>query len=192
MRRSFVILAAGIALVAIGFVLLEAATYPIIQSAQEQSFPIAILTLGPNEQESIELAIRNTTRPVYLALSDTDEINNPLMSSNASVDVLVKDPTGRELLSISDALKKTLKVVPTTSGNYSLYLTNKNNEDDAQIMIVGTYGKVPTTGQEILDMAAPAVAGVIMIFVGIPVLIGGGILFAIDMRREKRNTDAPR
>ena len=56
-RRSFVILAIGGGLVAAGFMLLEVNTYSKGQGAQEQSFPIAILTLNPNEKKATQWRI---------------------------------------------------------------------------------------------------------------------------------------
>jgi hypothetical protein len=190
-RRSLVVLAVGGALCTVGFILAQATTYSIGQNAQDQSFPIALLTFDPNEQKSTDLSITETSRPVYLFLTNTDELNNPLVPRPAHIDTLVTDPNEDRVISVSDSVKKAIKVVPTISGKYSIYLTNTDAEEGAQIMIVGTYAEVPTTGQEILDQAGPAVAGVLLIFAGIPTLIVGGILYAIDRRKERRNAMPP-
>ncbi len=186
MQRSIFVLAAGGALLAIGFGLFMATAASIGQKVQEGSTPLALLTIGPQQEDSVDWTIGDTSQPLYIILSNTDDLNS-LFPTHVPIDAEIEGPDGNVVLSVKDALDKILKLDPAMTGKYLLRLTNTGN-DDTQIMVTLTYAPIPTTVKETFDQAGPAIAGIFVIMIGIPMIIAGAILFVVDRKKAKSNS----
>ena len=182
-RTTIIILIAGGALIVVGFAMLQITAYSLAMKAYEKSVPLALFTLGPQEQEAVRLPINDTSKTIYIQLSSTD--SNPFMSPpRVPIDITVEDPESNLVLSANDVMDELLKVEPSITGNYLISIKN-SGDTDTQFIITVIFAVIPSTAQETLDLAGPAVAGVFMMGVGILTVAAGGILFVLDRRKAK-------
>ena len=186
MRRSFIVLSVGAALLVVGFVMNIATAVTIIQDAEQNAFFEALIDVGPLARESTTFRISDTSQPFYILVTRVGE--NQLTPPTVRVEGRVQDPNGDTITTDTDIDQGFTKVVPTVAGTYQLHLTNTNTDNGARLLITMTHGSVPTTVEEALTTAGFAVAGVVIMMIGGLVIVVGAILLYGEWRNSKRGS----
>ena len=181
LKRGYIILIAGGALVVAGIVISAAWAGPFVgQFMQENSF-IDQAVVGPSETINATLQVNDISRPIAVGLHIKPE------SANVILRETVRDPGGRVVNTneFSKEFFNTFKV--NSTGKFTLTVSNQGTSSVNVDVLFGyiPFGFVRENNQVDLSPLNGIIIGIVLFVVGVISLIVG-IVFVIDRRREKQ------
>lgn len=188
LKRGYLILIAGAALIVIGLVLTASYGMSFVTMSLSENIILADVSINPSESINHTLEITETERSVSLALHIESESLDET-PSEPSVEQIVIDPDGMTVdenqIGRDGQIDLLTSFQPETAGIYTLTLTNQGRD---QVKVQGIFGYLPITGDDGEVDLAPftgVLAGATTFIIGIVTLVAGTIFTIIDRRRDK-------
>lgn len=188
LKRGYLILIAGAALIVIGLVLTASYGMSFVTMSLSKNIILADVSINPSESINHTLEITETERSVSLALHIESESLDET-PSEPSVEQIVIDPDGMTVdenqIGRDEQIDLLTSFQPETAGIYTLTLTNQGRD---QVKVQGIFGYLPITGDDGEVDLAPftgVLAGATTFIIGIVTLVAGTIFTIIDRRRDK-------
>jgi hypothetical protein len=185
LKRGYIILLVGAALVTVGIGITAAYGIGIASLILNESIIITDVMLNPSESVNRTLDITSSDRPVSIALHvESNGTDNPVVEQK------VINPRGFTIsenkigLDGENDLFTSFK--PEIDGIYILSLYNLGH---GQAKIAGIFGYLPITennGAINLTPVTGLLTGVWIFLIGIGVLVGGTVITVIDRRGDKK------
>ena len=165
---------AGIAVAAIG-------SLPILQKLGQQSQVLTNEQIQPGTTKTITLDVSDASKQITAVISTTD--------SNAPLRAILKAPDTSVLADSTFRSNTVLNSKPTTAGLYALAIYN---EGGGTVTVNAILGYAPGSGnnQDTSQLFAGAIAGGLMMVVGIIVVIIGVIIAVMDRRPKSLPSSA--
>jgi hypothetical protein len=179
--RGYIILFSGVACFIIGvavfivFAELRAATDPFMQDNTVQN-----RTIGPNQ--SLKISSRGTnTQSNFSVIVDADPSDIIFRSE-------IKDPKGKivSINEFSDQFFDSFK--PEYVGDYVTTITNKGIIPANINAIFNQVPMISENDENRLNLLKGILTGIILVIMGIPIIVGGGVALIIDKRKSKRTS----
>lgn len=190
MKRGYLILIVGAALVVIGITLTAAYGIGIASVILSENTIITDVMIDPAESVNHTLSVANLERRVSVALHVEQVTNDGSNTNIPIVEQKVIDPHGftinRNQFGGEGQSELFTSFEPKTDGIYTLSIYNPGTE---QVRIGGLFGYLPITennGKVSLVPVAGLLAGAILVIIGIITLIAGTIIVILDRRRDKK------
>jgi hypothetical protein len=182
LKRGYIILIAGGALVVAGIVISAAWAGSFVgQFMQENTF-IDQAVVGPSETINATLQVNDISRPIALGLHIEPE------SANVILRETVRDPGGRVVNTneFSKEFFTTFKV--NSTGKFTLTVSNQGTSPVNVDVLFGyiPFGFVRENNQVDLSPLNGIIIGIVLFVVGVISLIVGVVFVIIDRRREKQ------
>ena len=179
MKRGYIILFSGVACFIIGvavfvvFAELRAATDPFMQDNTVQN-----RTVGPNQSLKISSQGANT-QSNFSVLVDAEPSDIIFRSE-------IKDPKGKIVSTneFRDQFFDSFK--PEYVGEYVTTITNKGIKSANIDAIFNQVPLISENDENRLNLLKGILAGIILVTIGIPIIVGGGVVLIIDKRMSKR------
>lgn len=188
LKRGYLILIAGAALIVIGLVLTASYGMSFVTMSLSENIILADVSINPSESINHTLEITETERSVSLALHIESESPDET-PSEPSVEQIVIDPDGMTVdenqIGRDGQIDLLTSFQPETAGIYTLTLTNQGRD---QVKVQGIFGYLPITeddGEVDLAPFTGVLAGATTFIIGIVTLVAGTIFTIIDRRRDK-------
>lgn len=183
LKRGYLILIVGAALVVIGITITAAYGIGIASVILSENAIITDVMIDPGESVNHTLSVTNIDRRVSIALHVEQVTNDGSNGNIPNVEQKVIDPHGftmnRNQFGGGDQSELFTSFEPETDGIYTLTIYNPGTE---QVRIGGLFGYLPITENNGKVSLSP-VAG--LVIVGIITLIAGTIIVILDRRRDK-------
>jgi hypothetical protein len=190
LKRGYLILIIGAALVAIGIIITTAYGMSIASVILSESIIMTGVLVDPAESLNHTLSITNIERPVSILLHVEPAPNNGINTNSPTVEQKVIDPRGftinRNQFGGEAQSELFTSFEPETDGIYTLFIYNPGTE---QIRIEGLFGYLPITennGEVSLAPVTGLLAGAILVIIGIITLIAGTVTVILDRRRDNK------
>ncbi|MGC1132960.1 MAG: hypothetical protein WA941_09055 [Nitrososphaeraceae archaeon] len=180
LKRGYIILLVGAALVIIGISLTAAYRIGIASVILNESIILSDVSVDSSSSVNRTLDIINTERPVSIALHVETNAN----SDNSVVEQTIINPEGF-VINKNEFGARMNSFQPEIEGIYTLSLHNLGTE---QVKIGGIFGYLPITensGEINLSTIAGLLAGAWVFVIGIGTLVGGTVITVLDRRRDK-------
>jgi hypothetical protein len=183
LRRGYIILLVGAALVIIGISLTAAYGIGIASVILNESIILSDVLVDSSSSVNRTLDITNIERPVSIALHVETNAN----SDNSVVEQTIINPEGLEINKNEFGVQSDLftSFQPEIEGIYTLSLHNLGTD---QVKIGGIFGYLPITensGEISLSAITGLLAGAWLFVIGIGTLVGGTVITVVDRRRDK-------
>ena len=183
LKRGYIILVVGAALVVIGISLTAAYGIGIASIILNESIILSDVLVNSSSSVNRTLDITNIERPVSIALRA--ETNTG--SDNSVVEQTIINPEGFVINKNEFSGQNNLftSFQPVIEGIYTLSLHNLGTD---QVKIVGIFGFLPITeysGEINLSTITGLLAGAWVFVIGIGTLVGGTVITVVDRRRDK-------
>lgn len=191
LKRGYLILIIGAALVTIGIIITAAYGMGIASVILSESVILTDVLVDPSESLNHTLSITNIERPVAILLYvEPATTNNGINTNSPTVEQKVIDPRGftinRNQFGGEAQSELLTSFEPESDGIYTLFIHNPGTE---QIRVGGLFGYLPITennGEVSLAPVTGLLAGAILFIIGIITLIAGTITVILDRRRDKK------
>lgn len=180
MKRGYIILFSGVACFILGIVIflvfaeLRAATELFMQDNTVQ----VNRTIGPNQ--SLKISSRGTNTQSNFSVIVYAEPSDLILRSE------IRDPKGK-IVSINefrDQFFNSFK--PEYVGEYVATITNKGIVSANIDAIFNQVPMISENDENRLNLLKGILAGIILVIMGIPIIVGGGMALIIDKRKSKR------
>jgi hypothetical protein len=183
LKRGYIILVVGAALVVIGISLTAAYGIGIASIILNESIILSDVLVNSSSSVNRTLDIANIERPVSIVLHA--ETNTG--SDNSVVEQTIINPEGFVINKNEFSGQNNLftSFQPVIEGIYTLSLHNLGID---QVKIVGIFGFLPITeysGEINLSTITGLLAGAWVFVIGIGTLVGGTAITVVDRRRDK-------
>jgi flagellar basal body-associated protein FliL len=181
LKRGYIILIAGGALVVAGIVISAAWAGPFVgQFMQENSF-IDQAVVGPSETINATLQVNDISRPIAVGLHIEPE------SANVILRETVRDPGGR-VVNTNEFSKEFFNTLYNSTGKFKLTVSNQGTSPVNVDVLFGyiPFGFVRENNQVDLSPLNGIIIGIVLFVVGVISLIVGIVFVIIDRRREKQ------
>ena len=180
LKRGYVILIAGGALVVAGIVISALWAGSFVGQFMQENTIIGQAVVEPSESINATLEVNDISRPISTALHFEPR------SANFTLRETVTDPFGR-IINTNEFSKDfftTFKV--NTVGKFTLTILNQGS---SPVNVDGVFGYIPFVGennQVNLNPLNSLLIGISLFIIGIIVMIVGIVFTIIDRRRENR------
>jgi hypothetical protein len=180
MKRGYIILLIGTGsfitgiLIFLIFAELRAATDPLLEEGIVQ----VNRTVGP--YQSLQISGHGTNIQSNFSLIISSEPSDILMRAQ------IKDPKGKTISinEFKDQFFGSFK--PEYVGDYATIITNKGAKRATVEAMLSQIPIFTENDENQLNLVKGVLVGIILIFLGISLLIGGGAILIIDKRKSKR------
>jgi hypothetical protein len=183
LKKGYIILLVGAALVVIGISLTAAYGIGIASVILNESIILSDILIDPSSSVNRTLDIISTQRPVSIAL----HVETNTSPDNPVVEQTIINPEGliinKNELGVQSDLFTSFQ--PEIEGIYTLSLHNLGTD---HVKIGGLFGYLPITensGEINLSTITGLLAGAWVFVIGIGTLVGGTVITVIDRRRDK-------
>ena len=191
LKRGYLILIIGAALVVIGITMTAAYGIAIASVILSESVIITDVLVDPAESLNHTLSVTNIERPAIAILLHAEPVTNDGSNANSpTVEQKVIDPHGftinRNQFGGEGQSELFTSFEPETEGIYTLSIYNPGTE---QVRIGGLFGYLPITennGEVSLAPVTGLLAGAILVIVGIITLIAGTVIVILDRMKDKK------
>jgi hypothetical protein len=188
LKRGYLILIGGAALLVIGLILTASYGMSFVTMSLSENIILADVSINPSESINHTLEITDTERSVSLALHIESESLDET-PAEPSVEQIVIDPDGMTVdenqIGRDGQIDLLTSFQPEMVGIYTLTLTNQGSD---QVKVQGIFGYLPITGDDGEVDLAPftgVLAGATTFIIGIITLVAGTIFTILDRRRDK-------
>jgi len=187
MKRGHIILSAGAALLVAGLVVALVWGISYAGSVYANNTVIANTSIQPGASISANKDVNALDKPIYLTVG----LGGQQSASDIHLKQVTTDPSGKTVSSSEFQKVYTTTINPTTTGTYTVTVSNLGT---APVTVAGTFGYIPWVGTEGNPTASnsnPAeglgvvFAGGGLAAAGVIILIVGGIVTVIDGRNAK-------
>jgi hypothetical protein len=189
MKRGHIILSAGAALLVAGLAIALVWSISYASSVYANNTVIANTSIQPGASISAKKDVNALDKPIYLTIGlDGQQQSSP---SDIHLKQVTTDPSGKTVSSSEFQKVYTTTINPTTTGTYTVTVSNLGTKP---VTVAGTFGYIPWVGTEGNPTASnsnPA-EGLSVVFAGgglaaagVVTLIVGGIVTVLDRRKVK-------
>ncbi|HEY7110717.1 MAG TPA: hypothetical protein VH415_14930 [Nitrososphaeraceae archaeon] len=180
MQRSYKILISGAALLGIGIILIVI----MFSLLHQTSFSInaSLDTFPP--AKSLVKTIDDATAGTNMAISLNYQ--PPDVPFNVQV---IQESGLTKLLDVNFTNKLFTKYTPTADGDNNVLITNLGSKQASGNTILGNVAFFDANGQPQVALGGAAIAGPFLSFIGVIVLIVGGVIYLLDRRKISKLKD---
>ena len=183
LKRGYIILLVGAALVVIGISIEAAYGIGIASVILNESIILSDVSVGSSSSVNRTLDITNIERPVSIAL----HVETNASSDNSVVEQTIINPEGFVINKNEFGVQSDLftSFQPEIEGIYTLSLHNLGTD---QVKIGGIFGYLhiaENSGEINLSTITGLLAGAWVFVIGIGTLVGGTVITVVDKRRDK-------
>jgi hypothetical protein len=179
MKRGYIILFSGVACFTIGvaifvvFAELRAATDPFMQDNT-----VLNSTIGPNQ--SLKISSRGTNTQSNFSVIVDAKPSDIIFRSE------IRDPKGKIVSSneFRDQFFDSFK--PEYVGEYLTTVTNKGIVSANIDAIFNQVPMISENDESRLNLLKGILTGIILVIMGLPIIVGGGVVLIIDKRKSRR------
>jgi uncharacterized membrane protein len=176
MQRGYKLLISGAAILVVGIILI--ATTFIILKQQSFSINTSIETISPGKS-MFKTSDVKAGKKMSIAVNYQPS-NEPL---NVQV---IQQPGLAKILDVNFTQRLFTNFMSTKDGKDNVIITNLGSKEVSANTVFGSSEFFDANGQPQTALSATAIAGPLFSFIGIVVLIIGGIFLLIDRSRRKR------
>ena len=196
MRRGHIILSAGAALLVAGVVIALVWGISYASSLYANNTVIANTPIQPGTSLSAKKDVNALDKPVYLTIGLGEQQQSS--PSDIHLKQVTTDPSGKTVSSSEFQKVYTTTINPTTTGTYTVTVSNLGTKP---VTVSGAFGYVPWVGTEGNPTASNSnlgeglgavYAGGGLAAAGVVTLIAGGIITVLDRRKVKEPTTTTR
>jgi hypothetical protein len=189
MKRGHIILSAGAALLVAGLVIALVWGISYASSLYANNTVIANTSIQPGASISAKKDVNALDKPVYLTIGLGEQQQSS--PSDIHLKQVTTDPSGKTVSSSEFQKVYTTTINPTTTGTYTVTVSNLGT---APVTVSGTFGYIPWVGTEGNPNASNSnpgeglgvvYAGGGLAAAGVVTLIAGGIVAVLDRRKVK-------
>ena len=180
MKRGYIILLAGTGTLIMGILIFlvfaeRKATTDLLP--EEDTVPVNS-TVGP--YESLQISGHRTNIQSNFSLIISSEPSDVIMRAQ------INDPKGKTISinEFKDQFFGSFK--PKSVGDYATIITNKGAKPATVEAMLSQIPMITENDENQLNLLKGVLVGIILIFLGISLLIGGGAILIIDKRKSKR------
>jgi hypothetical protein len=189
MKRGHIILSAGAALLVAGLVIALVWGISYASSLYANNTVIANTSIQPGASISAKKDVNALDKPVYLTIGLGEQQQSS--PSDIHLKQVTTDPSGKTVSSSEFQKVYTTTINPTTTGTYTVTVSNLGTKP---VTVSGTFGYIPWVGTEGNPTASNSnpggglsavYAGGGLAAAGVVTLIVGGIVTVLDRRKVK-------
>lgn len=177
MKRGHYVLFSGLALLTIGIITGALVVFQLLNWSAKDNVFVEDWALGVGQSKTLSLQVTNMTKHLNTLVIADDQVE---------LHEVVTDPGGKALVDIVFTKAKNTDFDPTLPGTYTLVITN-NGSSPTSLTAAFRQPQVVTQGEpeQTFDYEIGIlVVGVFMVITGVIVLIIGGVLIAIDRKKQ--------
>jgi len=180
MQRSYKIIISGAALLGVGIILIVV----MFSLLHQNSFSInaSVDSIAPGK--SLVKTIDDVTTGTNMAISINYQ--PPDVPFNVQV---IQESGLTKLLDVNFTNRLFTNYTPTADGDNNVLITNLGSKQASGNTILGNVAFFDANGQPNVALGGAAIAGPFLSFIGVIVLIVGGVIYLIDRRKIRKLKD---
>ena len=180
MQRSFKITIIGAALLGVGIIIIAVMFSLLHQTSFSMNASFDTIAAGKSLVKTIDDVTTGTNIAISLNFQPPD------VPFNVQV---IQESGLTKLLDVNFTNKLFTKYTATEDGDNNVLITNLGSEQASGNTVLGNVAFFDANGQPQVALGGAAIAGPFLSFIGVVVLIAGGVIYLIDKRKIRKLKD---